>query len=486
MANLRRSLFITFCSSTGATVLKFIVSVLLARILSPSEIGVFSMTVVFVNFAHVFRDFGVNQYIQRENDLTPDKLQSAAGVLFSSSWLIALGLYLASGPIGAAFDEPQMVPVMQVLALGFVFIPFGSITNAMLSRKFEAQKQAYVTAAGTLSYCASCLVLAKLGFGSMSLAWANLINILVSIVALAPFRPRDMPWLPSFTHWRGIVNFGAGSLISNTSVAINNAIPDILLGKLGSASQVGLLSRANSTVQIFIHIAGSTMTYGAVSYMAQIFHRGESLAPVLTRATVLLTGVGWTALGLTAVLGHDIVLALYGPTWLEAVPAILPLTLAAASVMTFQYVSFALTAIGRPYMSAVFVLAILFARIGFGIWMYDGSLVRFAWSLCLATILTMPLRAYIQRHYFDLGIGRLLRALLPSAVVALGSSGAAMLLAMALPSSLAPLLRLLAMAPVVAVVWYALLRLTRHELVGEVHRLAAPIKTRLALLRPNP
>ena len=132
------------------------------------------------------------------------------------------------------------------------------------------------------------------------------------------------------------------------------------------------------------------------------------------------------------------------------------------------------------------VLAILFARIGFGVWMYDGSLVRFAWSLCLATVLTMPLRAYIQRHYFDLGIGRLLRALLPSAVVALGTSGAAMLLAMALPSSLAPLLRLLAMAPVIAVAWYLLLRLTRHELVGEVHRLAAPIKTRLALLRPNP
>jgi len=485
-ANLRRALFITFCSSTGATVLKFIVSILLARILSPSEIGVFSMTVVFVNFAHVFRDFGVSQYIQREKDLTPDKLRSAGGVLFSSSWLIALALYLASGPIGATFDEPQMVPVMQVLALGFVFIPFGSITNAMLSRTFQAEKQAYVNAAGTLSYCASCLVLAKMGFGSLSLAWANLINILVCVLALAPLRQRDMPWLPSFSHWRGVVNFGAGSLISSTAVAINNAIPDILLGKLGSASQVGLLSRANSTVQIFIHIAGSTMTYGAIPYMAQIFHRGDSLAPVLTRATVLLTGVGWTALGLTAVLGHDIVLALYGPTWLEAVPAILPLTLAAASVMTFQYVSFALTAIGRPYMSAVFTLAVLAARVGFGVWMYDGSLVRFAWAMCLATILTMPLRAYMQRRYFDLGIFRLLRALVPSAMVALGTCATAMLLALALPSSLASLLRLLAMAPVLAVAWYLLLRLTRHELLGEVHRLAAPIKTRLALLRPNP
>ena len=53
-----------------------------------------------------------------------------------------------------------------------------------------------------------------------------------------------------------------------------------------------MLSRANSTVQIFIHIAGSTMTYGAIPYMAQIFHRGESLAPVLTLPACAHTIVG--------------------------------------------------------------------------------------------------------------------------------------------------------------------------------------------------
>ena len=77
------------------------------------------------------------------------------------------------------------------------------------------------------------------------------------------------------------------------------------------------------------------------------------------------------------------------------------------------------------------------------------------------------------------------RALLPSAVVALGSGAAAMALAALLPATLAPLLRLLIMALPLAAVWYLLLRLTRHELVGEVGRLAGPLKNRLALLRPN-
>jgi O-antigen/teichoic acid export membrane protein len=486
MANLRRSLIINFFSSSGSTVLKFVVSVILARMLSPSEIGIYSMTLVFVNFAHVFRDFGVTQYLQREADLSPDKIRSATGVVYTTSWVIALSLFLASDALGTWFAEPEIVPVMRVLALGFVLIPFGSITSALLAREFAAEKQAIVNAVGTISFCVSCLLLAKLGFGSMSLAWANLINIAACVLVYIPLRPAKLPWLPSVAHWRSVVNFGVGSLLANMAGAINNSIPDILLGKLGSAGQVGLLSRANSTVQIFIMIAGSTVSYGAISYLAQIFHRGESLVQTLTRATVLLTGIGWAALALTAVLGQDIVAALYGPTWATAVPAILPLALAAAVGMTFHYIPLAVLAIGRPFLSAVPTLGSLVARIGFGVLMYDGSLARFAWALCAATIVTMPLVMYQQSRYFGLSMGHLVRVLAPSAVVALGTGAAALLLQAVVPATLAPLLRLLIMALPLAAVWYLLLRLTRHELVDEVHRLAAPIKARLALLRPNP
>jgi O-antigen/teichoic acid export membrane protein len=485
MADLRRSLVINFFSSSGAALLQFIVSVVLARILSPSEIGVYSMTVVFVNLAHVFRDFGVSSYLQREKDLTPDKLRSATGVVFSTSWLIATILFLASSWIGRWFHEPQIVPVMRVLAIGFFFIPFGSVTNALLARNFEAEKEAVLYAAGTLSYCVTCIVLAKLGFGSMALAYANLANILACALACIPMRPKNLPWLPSFRHWRGVAHFGAGSLLSSCATALNNAIPDILLGKMGSARQVGLLSRANGTVTIFAYVAGSTVSYGAVSYLAQAYHRGDSLVPVLTRATALLTGVGWAALALTTVLGRDVILALYGPTWLESVPAILPLSLAASIVMAFHYIPMAVTAIGRPYLSAVPTTISVATRIGFGVLLFDGSLDHFAWALCLATMATAPIIAAQQRRHFGYTAGAMLRALAPSAIVALGTALAGWLMALLLPASLRSLARLLIMALPLALCWYALLRLTRHELVEEVHRLAAPVKARLLLLRPN-
>ncbi len=458
--------------------MKFVVSVVLARILSPGEIGVFSMTVVFVNIAHIFRDFGVGSYLQREPELTTDKMRSAIGVAYASSWMIALVLFCASGAIAHWFKEPQMVPVMRVLSMGFVLIPFGSITSALLTREFAAEKQAIVNMAGTTSYCASCLILGWMGFGSMSLAWANLINILVCALVYIPLRPAGVPWMPAFRHWKSVVHFGVGSIISNCAVAIENAIPDILLGKLGSASMVGLFSRANSTVTIFTHVAGSTVSYGAVSYLSKSHHKGDSLSPILARATALLTGIGWPALALTAVLGRDIVLALYGDKWLDSVPAILPLTAAAGIIMLFHYTPMALTAIGRPYLGAVPVFVTILSRILIGVALFDHTLSMFAWAILLATLCAAPVMAYQQNYYFGLSAAGNIRVMAPSAFASAACALAAYLMNHLIPESLGALTRLLMMAAPLAAVWYLSLRASNHVLVDEIHHVVGGIYAR--------
>jgi len=484
MANLRRSLVINFFSSSGATIVQFIVSIILARMLSPSEIGVFSMTVVFINIAHIFRDFGVATYLQSEPDLTSEKMRAAIGVLFSSSWLIAMVLFLASSWIAAWFEEPRMAPVMEVLAVGFLFIPFGSVTHSLLTREFAADKQAMVMFAGTASYAITCLGLAKLGFGTMSLAWANLANIIICAIAYAPLRPKGVPWMPSFRNWRKVLHFGAGTLIANCAVAINNALPDILLGKLGSARHVGLFSRANSTVAIFTHVAGSTVNYGSVSYISQKHHRGESLAPLLSRAVSLLTGVGWPALALSSLLGYEIVVALYGETWLECVPAIPALAIAAGISMLFHYTPVGLTALGRPYLSAIPVMIMLLTRIAIGIALFDNTIRTFSWAICVATLAASPFIVVQQSKYLGYNFADMLRAVWPSAIVSVICMVACEGMRLVLPNSIPALARLLIMALPLAIVWYLALRATRHPLLVEVHHLSAGLKARFSWGQP--
>ncbi|MBK4734298.1 oligosaccharide flippase family protein [Noviherbaspirillum pedocola] len=479
MTSLRRSLVINFFSSSGATIVQFIVSLLLARLLSPSEIGVFSMTIVFVNIAHIFRDFGVATYVQHEPELTPEKLRAANGVLFTSSWLIALLLYIASGWIASWFNEPQMAPVMKVLAIGFIFIPFGSVTHALLTREYAAGKQAIVTVAGTGAYAVTCLGLAGLGFGTMSMAWANLANILACAIAYAPLRPKHLPWSPSFRNWGKVVHFGMGTLMSNCAVAVNNALPDILLGKLGNARLVGLFSRASSTVSIFTYVAGTTVNYGSISYISQAYHRGEAVGPLLNRATALLTGVGWPALALTFVLAQEIITALYGAKWLDAVPAVPALAIAAAISMIFNYTPTALTAIGKPYLSAISMIVVLISRVAFGFVLFDGSMQKFAWAICAATAAALPVMVMQHKKYLGHDFISMLVAILPSALVATACAASAWMLKTILPPMPA-IAALSIMALPLALTWYAALRITRHPLVEEIHHLLSGLRARFA------
>lgn len=480
MVNLRRSLVINFFASTGGTMVQFIVSLFLARLLSPDEIGVYSMTIVFVNIAHIFQDFGVGSYLQREKELTREKLRAASGVLFATTWLIAAVMYAGSDWFGRWFNEPRMAPVMQILALGFAFIPFGSITNSLLTRDFEAGKQAKVMVASTAASAVTCIGLALMGYGAMSMAWANLANILACNLMYVRYRPSYLPWLPSLNHWREVVHFGISSLITNCIGSINNSLPDILLGKLGNANLVGLFSRANSTVTIFFHIAGSTANYGSVSYLAQAHHRGESIGDLLGKATALLTGIAWPALALTYIFATEIITLLYGEKWLPSVPAMDGLLVACAIGTVFNYYPAAMTAIGKPSLAALPTTVSLFSRIAFAFALFDGSIRSFSWVICAATVLVTPVLIIQQQMYFKYRFGTILAVLRPSAIVAVICMAGAALLKAALPASLTPLSVLLVLSLPLFGLWLLALRMTRHPLGLELHRILARLRPGVA------
>lgn len=480
MASIRRSLFINFFASTGDTMVQFAVSLFLARLLSPSDIGVYSMTIVFVNIAHIFQGFGVGSYLQREKDLTPEKLRAATGVLFTTSWLIAAAMYAGSDWFGRWFNEPQMIPVMKVLAICFAFIPFGAITHSLLTREFAAGKQAWVTAVSTAASAVTCVSLAVMGFGTMSMAWGNLANIIACCLAYIPLRPKYLPWLPSFRHWREVVHFGLSSLLTNCLDSVNNSLPDILLGKLGNARLVGLFSRANSTVTIFFHIAGSTANYGSVSYIAQAHHRGEPVGALLSRATALLLGIAWPALALTYIFATEIITVLYGEKWLPSVPAMDGLLVSCAIGTIFNYYPAAMTAIGRPYLAALPTAVTLLSRIAFALALFDGSIRSFSWVICAATLVATPVVIIQQRIYFHYRFGAMLVALWPSAAVAIMCMAGAALLKVVLPASVPPAAVLLLSALPLACLWYLSLRLMGHPLTGEIHKLASGFQSRFA------
>lgn len=470
MTSFRKSLVINFLSSSGATMAQFVISLVVARLLSPAEIGIYSIAIVLVNIAHVFRDFGVGTYLQREAHLTPGKVRSAMGVAYAIAWFIALCIYLSSGLVARYFGYPEIQPVMHILAISFLFIPFSSVALALLLREYDATKIAWGSFWGTIAYAVVCLGLAYNGYGPRSLAWANLANILATGLAYIWLRPVHMSYLPRFSEVGGIVRFGGGALFTNLIRSANDALPDLILGKIGSARQVGLVSRANSTVNIFIYIAGSAMNFGSQTYLAKAHHAKQPLEPLLHRSIALVTGVGWPMLAITAIAARDIIVGLYSGIWVDAAPVVPPLALMAAIGLMFYYHTAAFNAIGRPYLAAIPLLITAVSRIVLTVALFSGSIVSFGWALALATLATMPVWLILQKYHLGCGMTAFFAMLLPSAVVTAitGATGVVALQLIYDAGIESPVLRVLAMAVPVGIAWLLSLRLLKHPLYDEL------------------
>lgn len=411
MPNLKKSLSITFLASNGATVINFLVAIFLARLLSPAEIGIFSMAYVLVSIAHIFRDFGVATYLVQEKDLTPEKIRSVTGVLFASSWITAAILYALSGIAAEYYRQPGVGEVIKILSLGFVFIPFGAITHALLTRELKAREQAIASIIGVIVFATSSLALAWLGLGYMTMAWANLLNIVATAIAYLPFRPKYAPWLPSFRDWRRVVGFSSGVLFCNAVKELNNSLPDFALGKLSGPHAVGMMSRANSTSNLFNMIAGPTVNYAVLPVLSQKHHAGDSIAEPMAKAIAYLTGLAWPALLGTAVFAEVIIRFLFGEQWLECTPLVRICCAIAFINIPFTFTTLALQSIGRPYLGALPGVSQLVFSVVDIVMLYDQTLTSFAYALLAANITTLPIYLWLQHHHLGFPITQFMAAI---------------------------------------------------------------------------
>lgn len=449
----RRAFLGNLAASGGETALRFLLGLALARLLQPADLGLFAMAAAVFGIVQLLRDFGISAYLQREPALTPQRFSACLGLLACTTLAALLVLLLLAEPLSALLGQPGLAPLLRVLALGLPVSAFGSVMAALQLRELAAARIAKVSWLGVASQAIVALALSAEGAGALGLAWAQVAATLACGLAYAAWRPAHLPWRPVWRGWGEVLRFGGASLFASGLAGLHAALPDLLLGRLSSPHQLGLLGRAQATVGLLQAVAGQALNFGALPLLASRHARGEALAPVLCRATALLTGLGWPLLALTVVYREPLVRLLYGPAWLDCTPAVLPLALAAALALAFTQFGAALAAVGRPELAAWPTAVSLLARLGLGWLLFDGSLASFAWALCAAALLALPVQLGIAARHLGLPPRGLLGAV--------GGSALATLAVLAVPWTLAPL------------AWLAALRWSRHPLLDEARQLLA-------------
>ncbi len=320
MTSVRLSLLISLAEKYSITIINIGATLIIARLLSPEEIGVYSVGLAFVAIAHTLRDFGVGNYLIQEKELTEDRIRTAAGITLLLAWTLALLLALGSGWIAALYNKPEMRSVMLILSLSFVVIPFSSPTLALLRRNMSFKALFQIRIVSAIVHSSVAVLLAWQGYSFASLAWASFAGVATTAVIAAYHRPGQRIIWPSFVEWRRVSSFGSKASVEAFVTEIGMNAVDMIAGRMLGFTAVGIFSRAQGLISMFAREFTSAVIQVALPAFASGHRAGLDLKEPYLKAIATLTLFAWPFYAFLALMAYPIIRIMFGDQWDAAVP----------------------------------------------------------------------------------------------------------------------------------------------------------------------
>jgi PST family polysaccharide transporter len=235
---------VTMVAQVGKLAVRVASTVVLARLLTPADYGVFGMAVVIYGLFMVGRELGLTAAGIQKVNLSSDEASALFWLQVASGFILAVLLAVAGFPAAAFYGEPVLRPVMAVMAIGLVCSSFGLQFRVQLVR--EMRYPAIATIEVTALLVSSLL---GIGAAAAGLGYWSLVVVQVGLEALmavgfwlwSNWRPGAWPSKPEL---RWLIRFAAGVTGFNYSNYLSSFCDQFLIGRWFGSVALGLYGRA--------------------------------------------------------------------------------------------------------------------------------------------------------------------------------------------------------------------------------------------------
>jgi O-antigen/teichoic acid export membrane protein len=470
----RRALGIAGLSEAVTFVLGFANVVIVSRLLRPDEIGVFSVAVSVLGFAHIFREFGVGQYLVQAAELGREQFRAAVTVSIASSWLIAVVLFLISKPMAVLYGHAGIGEVLAMLAVNFLIMPFGAPLLSVLRRELQFGKLAWATVLGAVVQTVVTIAAAMHGASYLSMAWGSIAMHVFKTSFLNYLRPGETFVWPTLRGLGDVLKFG--SLISVGSIVrqVGSSAPDLIFGRTLGFVEVAIFSRGVGLQKMAIERIESMVRSVHFPTFASSLRQGGDAAALYTQASAYLIAVTVPALAVLATLAEPLILFVFGEQWARSVPIAQVYCVATMLTAPYSLFTLSLTAAGRAALclrTELISQTVRVAALLGSIWL---DLHQVVWLLLLAHAAEAWLSQWALKQAFGLGGMGFLRGIWRGLVLVPFAVSGPLLLVMSASHvdflARHPLALLLCGGSTALAGWLLGLRVLGHPVYAEVQR----------------
>lgn len=298
--------------------IQFVIGLILARLLMPSDFGIVGMLAIFISISQTFVDGGFSNALIRKIDRTETDY-STAFYFNIGIGLVCYGiLYIISPWIADFFNVPILSDLLKVLALSIFINSLSVVQIARLSVNINFRLQAYATLISVILSGCIGIWLAYSGYGVWALAWQTVLGALFKTIILW-YQTRWKPALIfSSDSFKNLFSYGSKLLASNLIGTVYAHMTTIAIGKFYTAKDLGYYSRG----QQFAHLPSTTVVdiLGRVTFpiMSRLQNDDEKLLSIYRKYIKMTSMVIFFLLTLLAAIAKPLILILLTEKWLDA------------------------------------------------------------------------------------------------------------------------------------------------------------------------
>lgn len=241
-----------FAERCGAQLVTFIVSIVLARILTPSDYGTIALVTVFTTILQVFIDSGLSTALIQKKDA--DDLDFSS--VFYFNFVICIILYLimfVSAPFIADFyKDSSLVSIVRVISLTLVISGVKGVQQSYVSRHMLFKRFFFSTLGGTIFSAVLGIIVAYAGFGVWAIVFQQLSNNAIDTLILWI----TVKWRPikkfSWSRLKNLLSFGWKMLASSLLDTVYNNLRNMIIGKLYTSADLAFYNQGDKFPKLIV------------------------------------------------------------------------------------------------------------------------------------------------------------------------------------------------------------------------------------------
>jgi O-antigen/teichoic acid export membrane protein len=398
----------------GLHIFRFINTIILARILSPQDFGIVGLAAIIFYLSNSLTEFGFSKSIVQRKQISHHHYDTYFSFNLIVSALLYLLFYTLSGLISDFFNEPNLVPSIEIVITLFLISALTSVPITVLKREIQFETLAITEILRVCASIAISLSLALSGFEFFSIVYAMVFSELIGLVYLRS-KVRVRPTLSlRFNYLRELSSFAIWDFFWGQAKNLFDNLDKIIIGRVLDATQLGFYDKAQSLAKMPNEQFSNRLSMVSFSVFSRLQNSPQELQAYFSKIMVANSVVCFPVFVGLFLVAENMTLILFGEKWFSMIEPLKLMSLVfliASLGAPVVAINIAMTRIRQQVIIHLLGIVLLVSGL---IWAVPKGIVAASYALLYVNVFLFAASFLLMRQHIQISVAKLLAFFFPA------------------------------------------------------------------------